>query len=538
MKHGLIYSAVPLLFGFFIFLSSQKMVGQNPILVKDINPGPIGSATDNHPHLQIDDVIYFVGDILGKRDLYSIKNGNIEFITQICSSSCNLHEIYFLEFQKKLFFIKRFDNNVIQIWSTNGTMSGTTMIMEYKGFFKNFVVGNNNKMYLGLTNGTNYKDETYISDGSTTGTYKLHTNVRLGSINEAFGAPIKYGNGIAFANITNDTLKLFTYNDENLNLINAIKVDSESSITGLKSINGDNIVTLIHSDKALSSSLYRYDYANKKISKELSLPFTRQEYPYLKDYKKDSLILFYHTGGHFLLTTNPLQISNITNYSDASFNLSKMYYTNENNVVYLTKDDKATINMESKLVVFSGAPDQIKVFEVVDSNTPSLIGHGNYAFYGTDDPIFKSGTITMIDLINFSKKQVFSFNQTFSSNQLNLLGLLGTKLYFFANLDQTYGKELYYVETGIPSSLKTPTEGTKYNYKVICNGNYFKILSDTELIHPLNVQIFDISGRLVTNKKVHLNTEFYVGELSKGIYFIQMIDHNNNFINTLPIIIP
>ncbi|MBK6666714.1 MAG: hypothetical protein IPG48_11375 [Saprospiraceae bacterium] len=57
-------------------------------------------------------------------------------------------------------------------------------------------------MYLGLTNGTNYKDETYISDGSTTGTYKLHTNVRLGSINEAFGAPIKYGNGIAFANIT------------------------------------------------------------------------------------------------------------------------------------------------------------------------------------------------------------------------------------------------------------------------------------------------------------------------------------------------
>ena len=85
MKHGLIYSAVPLLFGFFIFLSSQKMVGQNPILVKDINPGPIGSATDNHPHLQIDDVIYFVGDILGKRDLYSIKNGNVEFITQICS---------------------------------------------------------------------------------------------------------------------------------------------------------------------------------------------------------------------------------------------------------------------------------------------------------------------------------------------------------------------------------------------------------------------------------------------------------------------
>ncbi|MBK7698514.1 MAG: hypothetical protein IPJ39_07200 [Saprospiraceae bacterium] len=55
--------------------------------------------------------------------------------------------------------------------------------------------------------------------------------------------------------------------------------------------------------------------------------------------------------------------------------------------------------------MFSGAPDQIKVFEVVDSNTPSLIGHGNYAFYGTDDPIFKSGTITMIDLINFSKNK-------------------------------------------------------------------------------------------------------------------------------------
>ena len=434
------------------FLIGLTLFGQSPILVKDINPGPMASSISNHPSIQIDDVIYFVGDISGKRDLYSLRNGEVELISQLCSASCNFFEVFLFRFGNKLLFLKRIDSKVNQLWSTDGTFLGTTMIFEYPGSFKTFAIGNNGKGYLGLGNRNTFQDEVFITDGSASGTKKISTDVRLGSDEEAFGAPISYENGIAFAEIFNDSLKLFSYNDESLSLLSAIKVKSGSTIHGLKLINEGDLVILIHSDNAMSSELFNYDNQSKKIEKDITLPFTNQKFPYFKDFGKDSLVLFYHNGGHFLLTGKPLKTINITPFSDDFFSSESMYYTYFGKSAYLTKDKQANFGQRAKFVIFEGDPQNTITFTVEDSNSPSLIGYDKYAFYGIDDPVFKSGEITIFDLIHKTSKQIFKFTQTFSSNQIKLLGLQNSRLYFFANLDQNFGKELYYINTDISTS--------------------------------------------------------------------------------------
>jgi ELWxxDGT repeat protein len=166
----------------FLVAFHYFIIAQTPVLVKDINPGPLSSTPNNHPHLQINDVIYFVGDnnnLANRRDLYSIKNGEVQLITSMCSSSCNFFEVFFFSFENKLFFVKRIDNKFNQLWSTDGTVAGTSMILDYPGAFRSFGVGNNGKVYLTVYNRNSFKDEVYISDGTSSGSKKNINRTKL-----------------------------------------------------------------------------------------------------------------------------------------------------------------------------------------------------------------------------------------------------------------------------------------------------------------------------------------------------------------------
>lgn len=282
----------------------QSLSYSQAVLVKDINPGALAVANYNYTSLQINDIIYFIGDISAKRDLYSIKGGEVTHISQLCSESCSFFEEFLFAFQNNLYFLKKIDSNINQLWKTDGSLLGTSMVFEYKGSFKSFAIGNNSKIYLGLGSRETYKDEIYITDGTTNGTKKLNDNMRFGGSEEKFGAPVKYGNGVAFANIMNDSLELFGFDDETLTMIASIKVKPGSSIYGLKVINEENLLILIHSDVSASSELLRFNSSTKQIKSEKILPYNYQKFPYFKDFGKDSLILYYYQGGHFLLSGN------------------------------------------------------------------------------------------------------------------------------------------------------------------------------------------------------------------------------------------
>lgn len=511
--------------------------GQTPIFVKDINPGPFGCSFYSYPHMQIEDVIYFVGDISGKRDLYSIKNGQVELISQMCSVSCDFFDVFLFRFADKLYFTKKIDSKIYQLWSSDGSASGTNLVLEYPGTFNSFGVGNNGKVYLNVRNNS-YIDEVFISDGTSHGTKKISSNVRLGSDEEAFGAPITYGNGIAFAGITNDSLMLFTYDDEKLELLNSTKVSKDSDIFGLKSIYSDDVVILVHSDNALSSNLYKYDSQTKKINKEMELPFTLQRFPNLKDFKKDSLVLFNHSGGHFLLTGKPLTTFNITPYSNPYFNTNKAYYTYNGQSAYLTKDANASFGQESKFVLFDGDPEKKMVTIVDDSNSPGLIGFKDYVFFKVDDPVFKAGEITLFNLKNKTSKQLFKFKQNFSSNSIKLLGLQGSKLYFLANLNEAFGKELYSIETGIPTSTQEVSIDTEIPFKIILKGTVFKIESEEVYSKPLNIGFFDVSGKLAKLQLMYVNTEYLLDESLCGLYFVRILDLDKIHSKSVPFFIP
>ncbi len=520
-----------------LFLVSFHCIinAQTPVLVKDINPGPLPSALNNHPHMQINDVIYFVGDNnnqANRRDLYSIKNGEVQLITSMCSSSCNFFEVFFFRFENRLFFAKRIDNKFNQLWSTDGTVTGTNMILDYPGAFRSFGVGNNGKIYLSLYNRNSFKDEVYISDGTSAGTKKISTELSLGSDEEQFGAPIKYGNGIAFANIINDSLKLFRFEEEKLSLLIAVKVKQGSFIRGLKSLYTEDLIVLTHSDDSNSSDLYKYSSESKQLNKEIALTFERLEYPHLKDFGKDTLLLYYHNGGHFLLTGKPLTTINISNLGFKNLSADSYYYTSNFRSVYNTND----VNLNQKVVIFNKDLSQKKIFDL-DLTPTGMIGYEDHAFNITQSSTGRSGKITMYNLTNQTSKIVLNINnQTFSTNGIKPLGLIGSKLYFLANLNESFGKELYYVETGIPTSTKEDFSVIQNPFTIEVRSNLYKVKSESN--HAVNLEILDTSGRLLHTRVIDTNQEYHFDENLKGLMFMKVIDLKSSYSKSVSVYLP
>lgn len=50
------------------------------------------------------------------------------------------------------------------------------------------------------------------------------------------------------------------------------------------------------------------------------------------------------------------------------------------------------------------------------------------------------------------------------------IGIIGTKLYYFSNLDTKYGRELYYIETGIKTQTNDYDLSSNDYYTLNSNG--------------------------------------------------------------------
>ncbi len=506
-----------ILFPIFTFIFSLGLFSQSPVLVKDINPGPIASSFSNHPSVQIGDVIFFIGDILGKRDLYSVKNGEVQLLSQICPGSCQSFKILFFEYKGKLLFKKQFNNTLNQLWETDGTEAGTKLIFEYNGTFNNFVVGNNSKIYLSLNNRATFKDEVYISDGTTSGTEKIGTDIAIYSSD-------KYDDGVVFSNISNDSLKVFSYNDKTSLLLSKIKVRSGSFVSDLKKISSNDVVILVHSNDASVSEVYRYSSTSKTLKKEINLPFTRQEYPFLKEYSMDSLILYFFKGGHYILSGSPLDTTNITRYNHESFSFEEFYYQNNENAAYLTVEKCGEICWNFKVIHFDGSVDSIQEFDVDDLNSNDFVGYANHLFFTTNGPTARDGKFYHIDFIKKSMDVFYSFNQSFSSDGINPIGIIGNKLYFFAKFDQNLGKELYYINTDISTStvdlISQHNDSFSFNHK----GALFNITCQKDICNELQLEYFDPAGKLMHTQKIVANEFYNFNDKLIGLVFIRVTE--------------
>ena len=526
MKHFIVCI---LLFSFF------NNFAQTPVLVRDINPGRIGVTFNNiknDKRIQIDDVIYFIVRYGGNDELYSIKNGEVQLISTVCSGTCYPLPINFVKYGNKLVFIKIIDSKYRQLWITDGTLNGTSLVYEYENaILGGFGVGNNNKLYFEIGSSIDNKTSIYITDGTQDGTRKISSGLDF-SPEEQFGAPVGYGNGIAFANIIGDSLRLMMFDDENLIVLSSMEVRKGTDICGLKNIHTDDIVLLLHNPNASLSALYKYSSGNGQISKEMDFPLELNRYPHFKDYGKDTLLLHHPTGGQSLLTGNPLTTITISNAKTVNLSYNKYYYTYDYRSAFYISD-KSQEWSEPKVILFDKDVNK-KTFDSKDVQY-DLIGYKDYTFMASE-PINTQGEIVMYNLKDKTAKTILSLtNQSFSSNGIHPMGLIGSKLYFLGNLNQDYGKELYYIETGIPTSTKEII--SESNVRISVKNHIIHIESAYEYQEPLQVGIFDTSGKMVQQLSIPVNTDYYLKNNNKGLFFVQITDPKINHQKAVPVFI-
>ena len=138
----------------------------------------------------------------------------------------------------------------------------------------------------------------------------------------------------------------------------------------------------------------------------------------------------------------------------------------------------------------------------------NLIQRGQHVFFATG---VTNGFEPILFYFNLDKNEpviLKEFTQS-SDNFTSIIpiGVVGSKLYYFSNLDTNYGRELYSIETGVKTSTN--------NISVIGENQYFaESTKNTCTIQRrdlnnelLEVEIFDLTGRLI--KKINVNIGEY-----------------------------
>lgn len=138
----------------------------------------------------------------------------------------------------------------------------------------------------------------------------------------------------------------------------------------------------------------------------------------------------------------------------------------------------------------------------------NLIQRGQHVFFATG---VTNGFEPILFYFNLDKNEpviLKEFTQS-SDNFTSIIpiGVVGTKLYYFSNLDTNYGRELYSIETGVKTSTNNISTSGENQYFTESIKNTCTIQRKDLNNELLEVEIFDLTGRLI--KKINVNTGEY-----------------------------
>jgi len=527
----------------FPFLLSAQNV---PKLVKDIYKGQYGgigaSSGTNYKLKAFKDKLFVVADAntVGEA-LYSYDPAldTLILVKDVCSNNsyCNLHQMNISN--DKLFFAGEDRDLGIELWTSDGTSSGTFMLKDLNGtqdgvsqYLSAYAFTSRGVYFSGQT--TTHGKELWFSDGTINGTNMLK-DIRTGT-NGSFPSSLCFNENInllffaASDQTAGDELFISDGTPTNTKLIKDIRIGSSgSSIEYITSFNNKVVFTAMTDFNFQTGDDVKHIYVSDGTAAGTYPIFTTE----ITDIRTDFENL-YVVGNELLFTVNnKLYISNgdslgtvlltdklkfdANNYFQ-SYN-GKIFFIAEDSLhgreLFITDKTKAGTKL---LKDINPGPGSSNAFYLVPFD-------GKLYFVANNGSSFQTNELYETDGTEVGTKLTFKINPSGNSHVRDL-EVLGKNLYFRAS-DGVLGQELWKLEA-LNSSIQ-PVDKLESNIKIYPNPATGKSFISSDLIIK-KYELLDVYGRILISENLYTNN-FTINLDPKlvGCYFIKIFYSDKHF---------
>lgn len=530
-------NAVVLLF----FALTQMVYAQNPSLVKDINPGTSSSRPSFFSKTSNNLLLFTANDGVHGTELWKTDGTTVgtSLVKDIypgstTSFSSGVGDNFILSANNISYFVAMDHNNGFELWKTDGTATGTSLIKDINPGTNSSLVSEptliGDTLFFRANDGGGYR--LWKSDGTANGTVKVHHSYDPDYL-------VNYDNTLFFTSGTN-----------------LIKTDGTSSGTNvIKSFNSNSPSTFFDPEFSIvHNTLFFPVYENNKGYELWKSDGTPNGTVLVKDIRAG------------VNSSNPRKLTNVNGVlffiaDDGihGFELWKSDGTANGTVMvkdinpglssgagFFADKDMAALGGMLLFVADDGqhGPQLWKsdgtsngtVMVKNISYTSSVNGFSAYPnnFVMGDNEVFftitgkglyktdgsTSGTQLMVpdSIIQISYEYQNAAELIYKDHKLYFQGPNGVT---------TSNSELWVYDPSSPTTNITKVEPPKQLATIYPNPNYGAITVDLEQGGKVELSLLDARGKILLHKNIDTTQEINTQKLSSGIYFVKLVSEDN-----------
>ena len=464
-------------------LSIFSANSQSLTLIKDVNIGAndcvesTGTST-----IQIGNKIFFEGrENEDNLSLFVIENNTVTKVANTCVSCTSGSKM--VNFQNKLYYsVYNSNNGKFTLYVTDGnpqTIKNLGEIIEPK-FYYIF----DDKLYFSNENYTYYLDN--------------EVPVRLGDFislvpysNNDNNVVTEYNGGFAVVNKVSDSVFVYHVKDNKVSKIGRNKFSLEPNYpTGLINVNGGLLFNY-------GGQIQFYNQHTSKIEPITTIP--NQVTRIIPFKENQPILMIYNKGTYILENTSPIGVTKLTDR-----HARPLYNEIVNRAVYNDKMALITDEFYSYCLFTDGTVSGTTATEI-ESYTSNFIQNGAHVIFADGVSNGFDPSLKYINLISGKLQTLKSFSESsVSGPSLILLGMVGSKLYLFSNLNAQVGREVYVFETGINTATTDLTYSNAYN---IVHGEDFLTINNSEDgSDEIILNVYNSAGIQILSANTGLNT--------------------------------
>ncbi len=495
----------------FLNLSAQQLN-----LIKDINLGAGNSVESwGTSFLQKDDKVFF----MAKSDtvesaLYVLKDGNISFLKTISVESSSSSQLILHD--DKVYFIVKTQNS-LELWSTDGTVSGTVKKYENSNLSSKMVSVGDKLYYQDNRGGDIY----YIkSDGTSVKVNLNFYDVNLGFFNNSDNN---------FTLIDNDELIVVFNKFDSLfvgKLTDKVEILARGKFSidgqkpqGLKKVNNGYI--FMAKDKFFNVN------KSNSVLREVNLTAINGSIGRIIEFKENQPLLLTSSGIFIMNNTtavNVTKLSSIVSRVISNISIPKAIY---NDKILLLTDDWNT-SFSDYIFYTDGTISGTKELKM-EISFSNIVQNSMHAVFATQIGSFDNPIVYYFNLENGEERIVTefrNFSNSSGSPKIIPIGLQGREMYCFSTFNSAIGRELYRFDIGINTFTdEFSPQNNKYTLHKT-NGQY-KVFNHDRTHESLFITFVGVEGRILKQFN-HTTEENFDSFNNNQILFIYVEGKNKS----------